>query len=256
MTGSLSRRCAPELVGTALLIVFGAGSVVAALTVGKSLDYAALSVVGLSFGLVVAIVIYAFGTTPTAHINPAVIVSLAGSSSAVSSGVCSSSGLSARWRSTAAMWAGWPSPLAWTTRKPSWSRLWRLSADAGDYGYRCGPPRPRLLGWARHRAVGDVPVVVFGPLTGAAVNPARALNPNAVASLFGGSVAWTQFPAYVVGSMLGGIAAALSQDLIAARETPRRWTSRPRAPKVTWSDPASDRAQAARNRTGGTSRKR
>ena len=58
-------------------------------------------------------------------------------------------------------------------------------------------------------------VVVFGPLTGAAVNPARAFGPNAVASLFGGSVAWVQYPAYVVGSMLGGIAAALSYDLIA-----------------------------------------
>lgn len=136
------------MVGTALLIVSGPGVVVAALTVRKSLDYAALSVVGLFFSLVVAIVIYAFGSTPGAHINPAVTVSLAGSCSAVSSG---------------------------------------------------------------------------GVL--------------------------------MVGSMLGGVAAALSQDLI-DRETSRRLTSRPMAPKVTWSDPASDRAQAARNRTGGTSRKR
>ena len=77
MTNSLLRRCAAEMIGTALLIVFGPGAVVAALTVGKAVDYAALGVIGLSFGLVVAIVIYAFGSTSGAHINPAVTLSLA-----------------------------------------------------------------------------------------------------------------------------------------------------------------------------------
>ena len=58
-------------------------------------------------------------------------------------------------------------------------------------------------------------IVVFGPLTGAAVNPARAFGPNAAASFFGGSVAWSQFPAYVVGPLLGGLAAVFSYDVIA-----------------------------------------
>jgi glycerol uptake facilitator protein len=58
-------------------------------------------------------------------------------------------------------------------------------------------------------------ILVFGPLTGAAVNPARAFGPNAGAALFGGEVDWTQFPAYVIGSLLGGLAAALCYDLIA-----------------------------------------
>ena len=77
LTSSLPRRCAAEFLGTALLILFGPGAVVAAMTVGKQVDYAALGVIGLSFGLVVAIVIYTFGTTSGAHINPAVTVSLA-----------------------------------------------------------------------------------------------------------------------------------------------------------------------------------
>ena len=52
-------------------------------------------------------------------------------------------------------------------------------------------------------------------LTGAAVNPARAFGPNAVAALFGGDVAWVQLPAYLIGSLVGALAAALSYDLVA-----------------------------------------
>jgi len=58
-------------------------------------------------------------------------------------------------------------------------------------------------------------IVVFGPLTGAAVNPDRAFGPNTTASFSGGSVAWSQFPAYVLGPVLGGLAAAFSYDVIA-----------------------------------------
>jgi glycerol uptake facilitator protein len=58
-------------------------------------------------------------------------------------------------------------------------------------------------------------VVVFGPLTGAAVNPARAFGPFAVSELVGGTVPWSQLPAYVVGSVLGALLAAVSYDLLA-----------------------------------------
>ena len=55
---SLARRLVVEAVGTGLLIIFGPGSVVAALAVGDgNLDYAALGIIGLSFGLVVALLV-------------------------------------------------------------------------------------------------------------------------------------------------------------------------------------------------------
>ena len=44
-------------------------------------------------------------------------------------------------------------------------------------------------------------VLVFGPFAGAA--------------LTGGGVPWSQLPAYVLGSLIGGLAAAFSDDLIA-----------------------------------------
>ena len=74
----LGRRLLAEFVGTALLVIFGAGALVAALEMGKGeLDYAGLGIVALSFALVIAAVVYMFGTTSGAHINPAVTFSLA-----------------------------------------------------------------------------------------------------------------------------------------------------------------------------------
>lgn len=76
MKDALARRLAAELVGTAILALSGAGSVVAALKLGEGkLDYAGLGMI--AFALTIAVAIYAFGTTSGAHINPAVTVSLA-----------------------------------------------------------------------------------------------------------------------------------------------------------------------------------
>jgi glycerol uptake facilitator protein len=78
INADLGRRLVAEFVGTALLVIFGAGALVAALDMGQGrLDYAGLGVVAISFGLVVAAVVYMFGTTSGAHINPAVTFSLA-----------------------------------------------------------------------------------------------------------------------------------------------------------------------------------
>jgi glycerol uptake facilitator protein len=78
MDVDLGRRLLAEMVGTALLVVFGAGALVAALEVGDGkLDYAGLGIVAFSFALVIAAVVYMFGTTSGAHINPAVTVALA-----------------------------------------------------------------------------------------------------------------------------------------------------------------------------------
>ena len=67
MTAVLGRRLLVEFVGAALLVIFGAGAVVAASEVGQGrLDYAGLGMIGLSFALVIAAVVDMFGTTSSA----------------------------------------------------------------------------------------------------------------------------------------------------------------------------------------------
>ncbi len=232
MSGSLARRCGAEFVGTALLIVFGPGSVVAALLIGDgALDYAGLGMIALSFGLVVAIIIYAFGSTSGAHINPAVTVVLAATgrfpwrdvgpyvlaqlvgsliggllvvglfgSRAVDLGNVGSVGFGEG--------VGYPQAIL-AEALGTFLLMLTIMALAVDRRAPAG-----LAGLLIGLSVTGL-VLVVGPLTGAAVNPARAFGPHATASLFGGDVDWTQYPAYVVGSLLGALAAAFVYDFLA-----------------------------------------
>ena len=232
MSGSLARRCGAEFVGTALLMVFGPGSVVAALVVGGGeLDYAGLGMIALSFGLVVAVIIYAFGSTSGAHVNPAVTVVLA---------------VTGRfpWRDVG------PYVLAQLIGSLIGSLLivgmfGSRAVDLGNVGsvgFGDGVTYPQAIlaealgtfmlmltimavavdrrapvgwaGWLIGLSVTGL-VLVVGPVTGAAVNPARAFGPGATASLFGGEFDWSRYPAYVVGALLGALAAAFVYDFLA-----------------------------------------
>ena len=232
MDASLGRRLAAEALGTALLILFGPGSVVAALRLGDGeLDYAGLGMVALSFGLLVALVIYAFGTTSGAHINPAVTIVLAATGRFP-------------WRDVGpyvvVQLLGAVAGALLVVAAFGTASVDVSAAGAVAFGDGVSYPQAVLVealgtyllvlaifalavdtrapaGWAGLMIGLSVTclVLVLGPLTGAAVNPARAFGPFAGAALFGGDVPWGQLPAYVVGSLLGGLAAAVSYDLIA-----------------------------------------
>lgn len=232
MDATLARRLAAEALGTALLVVFGPGSLVAALRLGDGeLDYAGLGMVALSFGLVVALVVYAFGSTSGAHINPAVTITLAAKGRFPSRDAGPY---------VLAQLAGSVVGALLVVGAFGTAAVDSSTAGAASFGDGVGYPQAILVealgtflllltifalsvdtrapvGWAGLMIGLSVTclVLVFGPLTGAAVNPARVFGPFVGAAAFGGDVPWSQLPAYVVGSLLGGLAAAFSYDAIA-----------------------------------------
>ena len=234
MTAALFHRVLAEAVGTALLVLVGAGSVVAALTVGDGrLDYAGLGFVSLAFAIVVAVVIYGFGPVSGAHINPAVTVSLAVTRrfpwvevvpyvvaqlvGAVVGAVlivgvfgtdASDLGLGATTLADGVpYWQGIVAEAVGT-----FVLLYAVMALAVD--------SRAPLGWAGLMiglAVAAA-ILLIAPQTGGSLNPARTFGPYVGLAIFGGDVAWSDLGVYVVGPLVGAIAAVLLYDFIA--ETP------------------------------------
>ena len=244
MNGTLTRRLAAEAIGTALLIIFGPGSVIAALSLGGGeLDYAGLGFIGLAFGLVVAVIIYGFGSTSGAHINPAVTVVLAATRRFP-------------WRDVgpyiAAQLVGSVLGGLVVIGLFGSAAVELGNVGAVSFGEGVGYGRAILaeavgtyllvfaimalavdtrapVGWAGLMIGLAVTclVLVIAPLTGGAVNPARAFGPLVAASLGGGEAMWAQFPAYVIGSLLGALLAAYSYDLVARPRDAEQAASQP-----------------------------
>jgi len=228
--GNLPRRLLAEAIGTMLLIIFGPGSVVAAVFTDGKADYASIGFISLSFGLVVALVIYAFGGTSGAHINPAVTIALA--------------------TARRFAWADVPfyivAQLAGAavggvlivaivgTRATRLGRV-GLTALAPGVNYGQGMlaeaigtfllllaimalavDRRAPAGWAGLMIGLAVACEIFviGPLTGGAVNPARTFGPYVANSLFGGSTPWSEFVVYIVGPIVGAAAGVVVYDLL------------------------------------------
>ena len=53
-------------------------------------------------------------------------------------------------------------------------------------------------------------IIILGPATGAAINPARYLGAVFMQGAFGGSVSWGQLPAYLIGEIAGGVLGGLA----------------------------------------------
>lgn len=232
MEYSLAQRLVAESIGTAILVLFGAGSVVAALTIGDGeLTYAGLGFIALAFAIAIAVAIYGFGSVSGAHINPAVTFALA---------------VTKRFP--------WVEVIPYVVAQLIGGAVGALlivaafgtgAADLGGVGgtslgdgvsYGAGTVAEALgtfilvftimalavdsrapKGWAGLMiglAVACA-ILVIGPLTGGSLNPARTFGPYLAATLFGGEVAWAQFVLYWIGPLLGGAIAALVYDFVA-----------------------------------------
>jgi glycerol uptake facilitator protein len=232
MNANLLRRLVAEFVGTAILVLFGAGSVVAATTLGKgTVDYAGLGIISLSFGFAVALAVYAVGTTSGAHINPAVTIGLAvvrrfkwseavpyiaaQLAGAVAGGllIVAYAGKGATTNGAVGLTSlgtgvnvvqGMAAEALGT-----FLLLFTVMAVAVDKRAPVG-----WAGWLIGLAVA-AEIMVIGPFTGGSVNPARTFGPYLVNQIFGGSTPWSEYWVYVVGPLVGAAVATLCYDFLA-----------------------------------------
>jgi glycerol uptake facilitator protein len=234
-TYSLGQRALAEVVGTALLVLVGPGSVVAALVLAgdsePAITGADLLGISFAFGLVIVALVYALGKVSGCHINPAVTFALA---------------LRKRfpWREVPAYW-GAQLVGGVIGAFGIWAAFTQTGIDAGlghasfnEETYSWGAAifaeaigtgilMFAILGIVDKRSPGDFAglviggvvvaiIMIFGPITAASLNPARAIGPEVVLGIGDGATTWNQIiPVYVLPGLFGAGVAAFLYDFLA-----------------------------------------
>jgi glycerol uptake facilitator protein len=234
---SMPQRAIAEMFGTAALVLVGAGSVIATLTLaGKAVPTvteADLLAIAFAFGFIIMALVYAIGKVSGCHINPAVTFALA---------------ITKRfpWRSVPIYWgAQYVGAIIgafaiWGVFGQNAATLGmgqtHFAADASSSVYLQAALAEALgTGFLIFAILGIVDsksptqlagiviggtlvanILVFGPITGASLNPARAFGPELVQAIAGGTTFWTQYvPVYLVSGFVGAAAAAFLYDFLA-----------------------------------------
>jgi glycerol uptake facilitator protein len=229
--GPLPRRLVAEFVGTIFLVLFGAGALVTALQAGNgTLAYGGLGFVALSFGLAIAVAIYAFGTTSGAHLNPAVTLSLAavrrfGWGEVVPYVVAQLAGavvaglliLAVFGTAAADLGTGQTSLAEGTSfvRGVVGEALGTFLLVTAIMALAVDKRAPG--GWAG-LVIGlsvTCAILLLGNVTGGSLNPARSFGPLVATALGGGDAAWDDYLVYVIGPLIGGALAAVTYDVVA-----------------------------------------
>ncbi len=221
---SLIQRLAAEFIGTAFLVFIGVGSVPATLILNGDAPFtmADLGMISFAFALVVIATVYALGHIGGNHINPAVTLGLAVSGKFP-------------WRQVGPYIAaqvvgaivGAAAIIAVLGTKASDVGLGVASygdiplgqAFAAEFigtfilaftvfGVIHRKAAAGFAGLAIGFAVFAI-IIVVGPATASAINPARVVGPMLVQQLAGGEIKWAQLPVYLVAELLAGVAAAL-----------------------------------------------
>ncbi|TQJ92543.1 MIP/aquaporin family protein [Streptomyces sp. SLBN-31] len=212
-----------EMLGTAVLVFIGVGSVPATLIVGGDAPFtmAQLGMISLAFATAVIAMVYSIGHISGCQINPAITLALAATKKMP-------------WRDVpgyiAAQVAG-----AVLGALAIVGVLGKKAVDVGlgiaAYGTGVGAGQAFfaeaigtfllafiVFGAIDRRAPGGFAGLAIGlgvfaiiipvaPATAASINPARTLGPMTTGELFGGTVHWGQLPVYLAAEVIGALAA-------------------------------------------------
>ena len=243
---SLVKRSIAEAVGTALLVYFGAGAAAITLMIAAGTKPATpfnigigqlgglgdWFAIGITFGIVIAAVIYALGRVSGAHINPAVSIALsitkrfpAGDAVAYIIAQCIGAAIgSLLFFLTVGMDAVTIGGLGATAPFPGIGYGQAILVEAIAtfvlmlviMGVAVDQQAPTgFAGLVIGLTVAGM-ITATGNIAGASLNPARTFGPYIMDFLLGGSNLWVFFPLYIVGPVIGAVCAALFYDRITA----------------------------------------
>jgi glycerol uptake facilitator protein len=242
---SLAKRCIAELVGTLLLVYIGAGAAAITLMIASgstpsnsfNIGIGALGglgdwlAIGMAFAIVIAAVIYALGRVSGAHINPAVTIALWATKRFptsdilpyISAQMVGGALGSILFAMSAGMGAVTIGGLGATAPFPGIGYGQAILAEAigtfilmlaimGVAVDKRAPPG--FAGLVIGLTVGGV-ITTTGNIAGASLNTARTFGPYFADWILGGPVLWIYFPIYIIGPVVGALAAAFFYDYVA-----------------------------------------
>jgi glycerol uptake facilitator protein len=243
---TLASRSLAEGIWTLLLVYFGAGAAAITLMIAAGTKPATpfnigigqlgglgdWFAIGITFGIVVAAVIYALGRVSGAHINPAVTIALfatkrfpAKDAAAYIVAQCTGAAIgSLLFFLTVGMNAVTIGGLGATAPFPGIGYGQAILAEIiatfvlvlvimGVAVDQRAPPG--FAGLVIGLTVAGM-ITAIGNISGASLNPARTFGPYLMDFILGGSNLWVFFPIYIIGPVIGGILAAVFYDRITA----------------------------------------
>ena len=234
---STFQKALAEVFGTAALVLVGPGSVIATLTLaGKAVPAvteADLLAISFAFGFIITALVYAIGKVSGCHINPAVTFALAVTKRMpwkevplywISQYIGAVIGAFAIWGVFGANAVTFG--MGQTHFAADASTSYFLQAALAE-ALGTGLLIFAILGIVDSRSPGTLAgiviggavvgiILIFGPITGASLNPARAFGPELVQAIAGGATFWTQYvPVYLIPGLVGAAGAAFLYDFLA-----------------------------------------
>jgi aquaporin NIP len=213
------RRATAEALATFALVFAGSGAIITDAQYDGALGAVG---VGLVFGLIVMVMVYATGHLSGAHLNPAVTAAFTLSrhfppAEAVAYIAAQIAGATAASLALLAVWPSQPADLGATvpTVGTGSALVYELVLTAVlMFVIMAVATDTRAVGAAAAIAIGGavgLGAIFGGPVTGASMNPARSLGPALASGT--GTTLWI----YVAGPLLGAVTGALAYQAVRGR---------------------------------------